>query len=71
MYVESNNNLHHAYTYMFALVLSALIVYFVNTVITDRIIYHFIIGYTELFVSVKHRKITLQNYLLRMVYSPG
>lgn len=71
MYGESNNNLHHAYTYMFPLVLSALIVYFVNTVITDRIICHFIKGYTELFVSVKHRKITLKNYLLRMVYSPG
>lgn len=50
MYGESNNNLHHAYTYMFPLVLSALIVYFVNTVITDRIIYHFIKGYSELFV---------------------
>lgn len=58
MYGESNNNLHHTYTYMFPLVLSALIVYFVNTVITDRIIYHFIKGYTDLFVSVKHRKIT-------------
>lgn len=65
MYGESNNNLHHVYTYMFPLVFSAPIVNFVNTVITDRIIYHFIKGYTELFVSVKHRKITLQNFFVK------